>query len=225
MKAFLFYAFAGCATVAHAQRPQAAPAADSVRVALHFGSDNAELHQLMARVLRVEKWHIEASNPRLVGKHFHLTYQEYRNGVAEPEKELVGDRQRLLTFDASGRFSFDVFAHQNSEGQLETQFLFAKGGTTKTFAAQPGKGTLYSLRPDIWPYRTRRAAAPAPDQQPTQERSFAVGQKVPFLVYTLPYEEDGWLLYCKLAQSKTPVSSWYSAYHIPHFVVYNLIVE
>jgi len=225
MKASLFCLLASWATATYAQRPQAAPAADSVRVALHLGSDNAELHQLMARVLHIEKWHIEASNPQLVGKHFHLTYQEYRNGVAEPEKELVGDMKRLLAFDASGRFSFDVFAHQNTEGQLEIQFLFAKGANIKTFEPQPGKGTSYGLRPDIWPYYTHRPAALAPDQQPTQERSFAVGQKVPFLVYTLPYEEDGWLLYCKLAQSKTPVSNWYSAYHIPHFIVYNLIVE
>ncbi len=225
MKAFLLCAIASWATAAQAQRPQATPATDSVRVALHFGSDNAELHQLLARALHIEKWHIEASNPRLAGKHFHLTYQEYRNGVAAPEKELVGDVARLLSFDPQGRFNFDVFAHQAAEGRLETQFLFAKGATSKTFEAVPGKGALYSLRSDIWPYRPRQPAAPGPDQQPTTERSFAVGQKVPFLVYTLPYEEAGWLLYCQLAQSKIPVKGWYSAFKLPHFIVYNLTVD
>ncbi|MFD1871678.1 hypothetical protein [Hymenobacter bucti] len=226
MKAFLLYAFAGWATVAHAQRPPAAPAPDSVRMALHFGSDNAELHQLMARALHVEKWHVDATNPRLAGKHFHLTYQEYRRGVAEAEKELVGDVARLLTFDAQGRFSFDVFAHQAAESRLEVQFLFAKGANIKSFEALPGKGALYSLRPDIWPYRPRQpATALGPGQQPTLERSFAAGQKVPFLVYTLPYEQPGWLLYCQLVQSQTPVKDWYSAFNIPHFIVYNLTVE
>ncbi|HET9505712.1 MAG TPA: hypothetical protein VFO93_19360 [Hymenobacter sp.] len=226
MKSLLLYALISCATVAHAQRPQAAPRPDSVRVALHFGSDNAELHQLMARALHVEKWHIEAINPQLAGRRFHLTYQEYRHGVAAPEQKLAGDAQRLLTFDPQGRFSFDVFARQATENRLENQFLFTGGSTLKTFEAQPGKGNLYSLRPDIWPYRPRQSAvALGPAQQPTTERSFAVGQKVPFLVYTLPYEEDGWLLYCKLAQSKTPVQDWYKTFKIPHFVVYNLVVE
>ena len=224
MKAYLFYLFAGWATLAHAQRPAAVPGPDSVRVALHFGSDNAELHQLMARTLHIEKWHIEATNPQLAGKHFHLTYQEYRHGVAAPEKELVGNAARLLSFDPQGRFSFDVFAHQATEEKLEVQFLFAKGANLKTFAAMPGKGALYSLRPDIWPYRPR-AGALGPGQQPTTERSFAAGQKVPFLVYTLPYEEAGWLLYCQLAQSQTPVKDWYSAFKISHFIVYNLTVD
>ncbi len=224
MKFLLLYALTSCATVARAQRPQPAPHPDSVRIAVHFGSDNAELHQLMARALHVEKWHIEATNPRLAGRRFHLSYQEYRNGVAAPEKELAGDASRLLTFDPQGRFSFDVFARQATENRLENQFLFAGGSTLKTFEALPGKGDLYSLRPDIWPYRPRQSAL-APGQQPVTERSFVVGQKVPFLVYTLPYEEDGWLLYCKLAQSKTPVQDWYKAFNIPHFVVYNLVVE
>lgn len=68
-------------------------------------------------------------------------------------------------------------------------------------------------------------AALGSDQQPVVERSFAVGQKLPFLVYTLPYEDGGWLLYCKLAQSKTPVQDWYKTFKIPRFVVYNLVVE
>ena len=199
---------------------------DSVTIAVRFGSDNAELQQLMGSVLHVEKWHIEAHNPRLAGRLFHLTYQEVRNGVPGPEKELTGNPARLLSFDKQGNFTLDAFARQATETTLENTFLFAAGANEKTFVAQPGQGGRYSLRTDIWPYKTLKALAPAvPGQQPTATHTFPVGQKVPFLVYTLPYELEGYLLYCQLAQSKVPVSEWFKKFKIAHFVVYNLVIE
>jgi hypothetical protein len=199
---------------------------DSVAVTVHYGSDNAELHQLISRVLHIDKLHVEAHHPQLAGRLFHLTYQEVRNGVPDVEKELVGNAARLLSFDKQGKFTMDVFARQVTETMLENQFLFAAGATEKTFTAQPGKGGLYSLRPDIWPYKPLKTLEPAvPGTQPTATHTFAVGKKVPFLVYTLPYESDGYLLYCDLAQSKVPVGEWYTKFKIAHFVVYNLVVE
>lgn len=199
---------------------------DSVTVAVHYGSDEAELNQLMSRVLHIDKLHVEAHNLRLAGRLFHLTYQEVRNGVAGPEKELAGNPARLLSFDKQGHFTMDVFARQATETTLLNQFFFAGGATEKTFAAQPNQGALYSLRNDIWPYKTLKSTGAAvPGQQPTATHTFAVGKKVPFLVYTLPYESEGYFLYCDLAQSKVPVGEWFTRFKIPHFVVYNLVVE
>jgi hypothetical protein len=198
---------------------------DSVVVSVHFGSDNPELNQLMSQAIHIEKWHIEARNAQLAGKLFHLTYQEFRNGIPDVEKELVGNPARMLSFDKQGSFTMDVFARQATETKLENQFLFAAGTAVKSFVALPGKGDQYSMRTDIWPYKQRSVLAKVPGQQLTTERNFPVGKKVPFLVYTLPYESDGYMLYCALAQSKIPLKDWYSKYKIPHFVVYNLIIE
>ncbi|MDO7874051.1 hypothetical protein Q5H93_04850 [Hymenobacter sp. ASUV-10] len=197
---------------------------DSVAVQLHFGSDNPELHQLMSHVMHVEKLHLTAHHPRLAGHRFHLTYQEYRQGVPGPEQELLRDGGQLTSFDTQGRFGFDVFARQTPGNALENQFFFAGGSTKKTFQPVPGRADQYSLRADIWPYKPLQQAL-APGQQPTETHTFPVRQKLPFLVYTLPYEEDGMLLYCSLAQSKTPVEQWFKTYKIPHFVVYRLVVE
>lgn len=204
---------------------------DSVRVALRVGSDNAELNQLLARVLHIEKLHFDLQDPRLAGKRFHLTYQEYRAGVPQPEKELAEDVARLTSFDRQGRFRLDVFARQVSETMVCNQFIFTAGGTEKSFAALPGKGSQYSLRADIWAYRehsdapTRPGTSVSADRQPISERNFPVGKKVPFLVYTLPYEKDGYLYYCDLAQSKIPVADWFAKFKIAHFVVYNLLID
>lgn len=224
MKTGLFLLFTVCVgPVARAQVPSSR--LDSVAVSVHAGSDNPELNQLMGQVLHVEKWHVEIRQAQLAGKLFHLTYQELRNGVPAAEKELVGNPARLLSFTPQGVFAMDVFARQATETRLENQFLFAGGATVKSFAAVPGQGDRYSLGTDLWPYKPRPALAVVPGQQATAERKFPLGQKVPFLVYTLPYESEGYLMYCALAQSKVPVKDWYAKYHISHFVVYNLIIE
>lgn len=224
MKTGLLTLLAVCSSfLAQAQATSARP--DSVTIAVHSGSDNQELNQLMSLVLRVEKWHVEAQQAQLAGRQFHLTYQEFRNGIPDVEKELVGNVARLLSFDKQGKFTMDVFARQVTETRLENQFLFAAGATVKSFVPLSGKANQYSLRTDIWPYKQRPGVLAQPGAQPTSVHTFPVGKKVPFMVYTLPYESEGYLLYCALAQSKVPVKDWYAKYKIAHFVVYNLVIE
>ena len=215
-----------CGQSVRGQRAGAAP--DSVLVASHFGSDNREMNQLMSQVMHIEKLHFEVHSASQRAKRFHLTFQEYRNGVPGPETELVGNVERLTSFDRQGNFVMDVFARQASDTKLLNQFFFISGATEKTFAALPGAVGQYSLRQDIWPYKKRKTLAPLPaDAQPTVERYFPVGRKVSFLVYTVPYEDkqSGYLLYCDLAQSKVPIPDWYKQFSIGHFVVYSVVIE
>ena len=203
---------------------QLVTSSDSVLVTVQFGSANKELNQLMSRVMHIEKLHFEAHNLALAGKRFHITFQEYKNGVPDAEKELVGNVERLLSFDKQGNFVMDAFSRQVTETSVENKFLFSGGMTFKTFKSSPANADNYSLRSDIWPYTAVHKAA-TPDAPATEGQKFPLGKKVPFLVYTLPYEEDGYLLYCSLAQSKVPAPLWYKKFKIPHFVVYNLIIE
>ena len=197
---------------------------DSVLITVQFGSANKELNQLMARVMNIEKLHFEAHNLALAGKRFHITFQEYKNGVPEAEKELVDNVERLLSFDKQGNFVMDAFSRQATETSVENKFLFTGGMTSKTFKSLPTNAEQYSLRSDIWPYTAVHKVA-SPNALATEGQKFPFGKKVPFIVYTLPYEEDGYSLYCSLAQSKVPIPLWYKKFKIPHFVVYNLIIE
>ena len=229
MNLFVWFVLAALpAGLARAQSPLVGARPDSVLVASHFGSDNKEMNQLMSHVLHIEKIHVEVHSASQKAKRFHLTYQEYKNGAPGPEKELVGNVERLTSFDKQGNFVMDVFAREATETTLLNQFFFENGATEKSFVALPGTSGRYSLRQDIWPYKKRKTLTPAlPDEQPTVERYFLIGKKVPFLVYTLPYEDkkNGYLLYCDLAQSKVPVAAWYKQFNIAHFVVYSLVVE
>ncbi len=234
LQLLVFLALTALASPAFGQAPAPTPTPagagalpDSVTVSIHVGSDNPEIHQLMMRVLHIDKLHVEAHDPRLAGRLFHLTYQEFRAGVPTAEKELTSSAARLMSFDKQGNFSMDAFARQVTETTLENQFHFAAGFNIKTFTAQPGLGGRYSLRNDLWPYKRLPTLGPAvPGRQSTATHTFPTGRKLPFLVYMLPYEApDGFSYYCDVAHSKVPTGEWFARFHIPHFVVYYLRVE
>lgn len=183
---------------------------DSTAVKAVFGSANTELQELMS-FIGVEKHHLELNDPHLKGKFFHLTYREYRNGVAQPEVNLTS-RQDLFQVDSSGKLAFDVYARAVDATTLEVFFRFALMGQSKQFKAEAGKASQYSFRTDILPYRRGQARIP-------------IGKKFTFLVYTLPYEKDGYYQYCALAQSQVPIEEWYSRFGVKHFVAYQLLIE
>ncbi len=183
---------------------------DSTGVKAVYGSANTELQELMS-FMGVEKHHLELSDPGLKGKFFTLTAQEFRKGVAQPEVNLTS-RRDLFQLDSSGKFSFDVYARVLDATTLEAFFRFARVGQRKQYKAEAGQASQYSFRTDILAYNQGQAKIP-------------VGKKFTFLVYTLPYEKDGYYLYCALAQSQVPIEQWYGQFGINHFVAYQLLIE
>lgn len=202
----------------------AAPAPDSTSVRLRYGSPNAELNELLGRVLSIEEHRLELHDRRLAGRRLHLTYQEYQRGVPSPEKELTTDAS-LTKLDSAGRFGFTVYARQAAPSQVENKFILPRASVTRTFKAAASQAGNYSLRFDIHP--TRRAAnqAGAAPNSPAEEFKLPLGTKTILAVYTLPYEHEGLYLYCGLAQSRVPVTEWYSRFQVAHFVVYRAQVE
>lgn len=210
-------------TIAVKLPTRAAP--DSTTVRIVYGAEEVELNELLSSVLSVERQRLSIHDPRLAGRLFHITYQEYRQGRAEPEKELISQPNRLLRFDPVGVFTCTIYARQVSDTKVENRFLFAGGMNVKSFTTDPARADQYSLRADI--HRLRRAADQTGRRpnSPAEELRLPIGSKVPLAVYTLPYESEGYLLYCSLAQSRVPVAEWYPRFHIPHFIVYYVRIE
>lgn len=96
--------------------------ADSTKVKTMFGSTNTELQELIS-VMGIEKHHLELHDANLRGKYLKLTYQEYRNGVAQPEVNLTRSKD-LFQLDSSGKLAFDVYARAVDATTLEAFFRF-----------------------------------------------------------------------------------------------------
>lgn len=200
-------------------------ASDSTAVRLSYGSPNAEVNELMDRVLSIEERRLELHDRRLAGRRLRLTWQEYERGVPGPERELTGDAS-LTQLDSAGQFKFTIYARQASPDQLENKFILPRASVTRSFkASSAAQAAYYSLRFDI--HSTRRTAnqAGAAPNSPVQEFKLPLAGKTILAVYTLPYKKDDMYLYCSLAQSRVPVTEWYSRFQVPHFVVYRAQVE
>lgn len=210
--------------LAAASSAATAPAPDSTTVRLVYGVENADLNELMGRVLHVEKQRLELHDCRLAGRHLRLTLQEYRRGVPGPEKALDSEGG-LTQLDSAGRLAITIYARPASEAKVENLFILPRAAMPRTFAALPGQADKYSLRFDV--QRLHRAAnqAGATPQSPVREFSLPVGPAVVLAVYTLPYEKDGFAYYCNLAQSQVPINDWYSRFKISHFVVYRARID
>jgi hypothetical protein len=200
-------------------------APDSTTVRLNYGSPNAEMNELLNRVLSIEEHRLELHDRRLAGRHLRLTWQEYKRGVPGPEKELTGDTS-LTRLDSAGRFKFTVYARQASPTQVENKFMLPRASVTRTFkASSADQAGMYSLRFDIHPYHRSANQAGAAPNSPAEEFKLPLTGKTILAVYTLPYKKDDMYLYCGLAQSRVPVTEWYSRFQVPHFVVYRAQVE
>lgn len=201
-----------------------APAADSTTVRLVYGSESADLTELMGRVLHVEKQRLVLHDRRLAGRRLHLTLQEYQRGVPGPEKELTQNAS-LTRLDSAGRFELAVYARQVSKTIVENNFILPRAGVIKSFAAAPTQAGDYSLRFDIHPLRRSPDQTGGTADNLVKEFRLPIGPAAVLAVYTLPYESDGVFRYCGLAQSRVPVADWYAKFKVPHYVVYRVRVE
>lgn len=201
-----------------------APAPDSTTVRLHYGAENAELDELLGRVLGVEKHHLVFQDRRLAGRHLHFTLQEYQRGVPGPEKPLSSDNS-LTQLDSAGRYQFTIYSRQKTDNQAENMFVLPRAYMPRRFSTSPGQVGSYSLRFDIHALRRAADQAGGTPASPVQAFRLPLGTPAIFAVYTPPYEKEGMYYYCNLAQSRVPVADWYAKFKVPHFVVYRVRVE
>jgi hypothetical protein len=207
MKFVLIVLLAFYSSLANAQ------SSDSTFVKAIFSSTNPEMKDLMS-FLGVDKYHIEFNDPKLAGKFFHLTCQEYKNGIPQPEQDMFGfsRRKEPLQIDSTGKFAFDIYARTVDLTTIEASFKLPRVTQRKAFTVEADDSKKFSFRTDVIPYKGEKAKLP-------------VGKKTLLFVHTLPYLKDGFYYYCAVAESKVPVADWFKQFGVKHVIAYNLTLE
>lgn len=187
---------------------------DSTLAKAVFGFTSEETQEL-AFVMNVEKHTISFNDVKLRGKVFNFTMKEYKEGVLiNTKKFITNDSQKdFYRFDkVSDSLTIKAYALQKSDSKTKVIIRFPRVGKNIDFDVSAKDADKFSLRTDILDYKNGFTRIP-------------INQPFPFLVYTLPYESDGFLLYCSLAQSKVPIDQWYKKFKIKHFAVFELTIE
>ena len=182
----------------------------SVTVEYEYGSQNVELRDLF-RFKDIDYYRFKFSCDSINNYVFEISCTEYVDGRSSGEEPLVPieTMKTLMTLnDTDSFFRFNVISQQLPDDQAKFMFVFIdRMGQNRLFKIYQ-QDPSYSLR---IPFKSG-------DQ-------IAVGKKIPFLVYSLPYEDPnnkGYYRYCQLTADGIPPEKWGEHYGVKHYIIFYL---
>ncbi len=177
----------------------------SIQMLSDYSSDNPDLRDLLF-FEGIDYYKIKFVGAALAGKDYVLVAKEIWNGEIKKIDTLVNtaknSRMEKLSTDT---LNLKVIAKKKDEHTLKVSFRFPEFLTERTFEATPSDD--YSLR-DVG-----------------KQLAIEPGRKFYALAYILPYEKDGWKLWCAVDSSGKDIESWGKAFGIVHYLVFEMKFE
>ena len=96
-------------------------------------------------------------------------------------------------------------AKKATENQVKVAFNFKQFGNSKMYDATKSFDYSFRLIGD--------------------KVKIQLGKVFPLFAYILPYEKDGWKLYCAVDSSGKEVEKWGEEFGIAHYIIYEMIFE
>jgi len=166
-----------------------------------YGPANKET-QMIADFQGVEYYKVKITGKQLKAAKVLLYCKEMWNGKVKKVDTLIKKQDLKNLFDVKGdTLSFAVLGRR-VDGKLQTLFRFPRLGVNKKY--QSLKTDNYSLR--------------------VLGNQYKIEWNKPFpaFAYILPYEKDGWLMYCAVDQSGEKVEGWGKKFGIKHYLIYEM---
>jgi len=176
-----------------------------IKMISDYSSDNSEIRDILS-FEKIDYYKLKFVGSKLIGKDYSLIVKEIWNGEIKKTDTLVNtakhERMEKLSFDT---LNLKVIAKKTPDDKLKMNFRFSRFGIERKFDAIDSDD--YSLR-DIG---TKMEIEP--------------GKEFYALAYILPYEKDGWKMYCAVDSSGKDVESWGKEFAIEHYLVFEMKFE
>lgn len=184
--------------VAKAQKPTEG----AVKMMADYGPSNEET-RVIVDFQGVEYYKVKLTGTQLKAKKVLLYCKEMWNGKVKKVDTLIKKQDlKNLTTNANGdTLSFSVMGRRVDD-KLQVLFRFPRLGVNKKYQAL--KTDNYSLRALGNHYKIE------------------LNKPFPVFAYILPYEKDGWLMYCAVDQSGEKVEDWGKKFGIKHYLIYEM---
>lgn len=169
------------------------------------GPESEELGYLM-RFQGIDYFDADFQGSELVGKDYLFLVKEIWNGEIRKIDTLVNSaRSSRVRPLQEGEMNLKILAQKTEDNKLKMYFRFPQFSRTIFFDAT--ESNAYSLR-DIG-----------------IQQKIEPGKSFYAFAYILPYEKDGWQLYCEVDSSGTDVEQWGQVFGIEHYVVFEMKFE
>lgn len=173
--------------------------AQSVKMVADYGSDNSEITQILM-FQNIDYFRVKFIGEGLTGKYFSVYCKEMWDGeVRKIDTVVTAETQKRIGKISGDTLTLIVFGDREDD-KLKLFFRFPMVGFNKKYDALITDD--YSLR----------AVGMDADIQ--------FNKPFPAFAYILPYEVDGWKLWCEVDSSGANVEAWGKKFNIKHYLIF-----
>mgnify|MGYP001071606270 CR=1 FL=1 len=167
--------------------------------------ENKELQDLLS-FENIDYYNVTFSGKSLIGKDYLLISKEIWNGVITKTDTIVNSsKNKRISKIEKDSLSFKVISKKTTDNFLKMNFRFTQFGMTRKYRAIDSDD--YSLRDFGTSVKIKS------------------GQNFYALAYILPYEKDGWKMWCAVESSGKNIENWGKEFEIEHYLIFEMKFE
>jgi len=178
---------------------------NGIKMTTEYGSENQELQDILT-FEKIDYYKVQFTGADLKGKDFYLLAKKMWDGKIKEVDTIVNTakNERMLPIK-SDTLNLRVTAKKSSENKLKLVFRFPQFGNEKTFEATSSND--YSLR-DVG-----------------TNVDIEIGKEFSAFVYIMPYEKDGWKMWCAVDSSGKDIENWGKEFGLKHYLIFEMKFE
>ena len=176
-----------------------------IKMTTEYGSENQELQDILT-FEKIDYYKVQFTGTELKDKNYYLLVKKMWNGKIKEIDTLVNTskNERMLPIK-SDTLNIRVTAKKSSENELKLIYRFPQFGIERTFEATTSDD--YSLR-DVG-----------------TNIEIKSGKEFSAFAYIMPYEKDGWKMWCAVDSSGKDIESWGKEFGIEHYLIFEMKFE
>ncbi|EKB54206.1 hypothetical protein [Bergeyella zoohelcum] len=176
-----------------------------IKIESKYGAHNKELRDILS-FEGIDKINVKFIGKQIKNKHFKIFVKHIWEGKITQVDTLIDTRELFKkSIIESDTLSFNAMAKKATENQVKVAFNFKQFGNSKMYDATKSFDYSFRLIGD--------------------KVKIQLGKAFPLFAYILPYEKDGWKLYCAVDSSGKEVEKWGEEFGIAHYIIYEMIFE
>ncbi len=176
-----------------------------IKMITEYGSKNQELHDVLT-FEGIDNYNVQFIGEELSGKHFSIIVKNLWDGRITKIDTIVNTaNMKGMPPIQSDTLKFKVTAKKFTKDNLKVFFKFDRFGNERMYDAI-----------DSFDYSLRDTG---------RQMEIKIGEPFPAFAYILPYEKDGWKMWCAVSTSGKDVESWGNEFGIKHYLIFEMIFE
>jgi hypothetical protein len=178
---------------------------NGIKMTTEYGSENQDLQDILT-FEKIDYYKVYFTGSDLKDKNFYLIVKELWDGVITNIDTIANTskNERLKTI-ADDTFNLRVTAKKMPNKKLKLLFRFPQFGVEKTYRATDSDD--YSLR-DV-----------GTKLKIEYDKEFSA------FAYILPYEKNGWKMWCAVESSGKEIEGWGTEFGLKHYLIFEMKFE